>query len=57
MPSIFIVFENFFISFYSSPTRDNNYSMRVFSGNLSGTDIDCEKRGDNLDFIDEKLRK
>ena len=54
VPSIFIVFGNFFSSFYTSSTRSNNYSMTKIFGNLSCADIVCEKRGDNLDFVDEE---
>ena len=56
VPSIFIVFENFFSSFYTSSTRTNNYSMTKIFGNLSCADIVCGKRAYNLDFVDEKKK-
>ena len=56
VPSIFIVFGNFFSSFYTSSTRTNNYSMTKIFGNLSCADIVCRKIVYIYTFLDEKKK-
>ena len=56
VPSIFIVFENFFSSFYTSSTRTNNYSMTKIFGNLGCADIVCRKIVYIYTFVDEKKK-
>ena len=53
---IFIVFGNFFSSFYTSSTRSNNYSMTKIFGNLSCADIVCRKIVYIYTFLDEKKK-
>ena len=54
--SIFIVFKNFFSSFYTSSTRTNNYSMTKIFGNLSCAVIVCRKIVYIYTFLDEKKK-